>query len=122
MKNRINNVEKHFSEISSKLSSYVNKLASLRDCGDEVAKSISQYASKENYNQTLRLSLGEFSDVLFSIQEYRDAQVSFLILITFTFSSIKFLVLILFLSANFRFLSSSHYCYSKLFLFTHKCH
>lgn len=72
----MNNIGKQISDINSKLSTYINKLASVRDCGDDIAKSISSYASKENYNQTLRLSLGEFSDVLFSIQEYRDAQVS----------------------------------------------
>lgn len=75
IKDRINSIGKHFVEINSKLSSYNNKIANTRDCGDEVAKSISSFASKENCNQTLRLGLGEFSDVLYSIQEYRDAEV-----------------------------------------------
>lgn len=62
--------------MSSKLSSYIKELACLTNCGDEVAKSITCFASKETCNKTTRLSLGEFSDILTSIQEYREAQVS----------------------------------------------
>lgn len=76
LKERVNSVEKHFADLSSKLSSYVKKLTHLKDSGDEVAKCLSAFASKETYNQTLSLSMGEFSDILFSIQGYREALIN----------------------------------------------
>lgn len=75
IKERINNVEKHFSEISSKFSAYNKKVAYVRDCGDDLAKSILSFATKENLNITLRSSLMQFADLFIAIQEYRDAQI-----------------------------------------------
>ncbi|GFR01366.1 protein FAM92A [Trichonephila clavata] len=75
IKERIHNVEKHFSEISSKLSAYNKKVAHVRDCGDDLAKSILNFAAKENLNITLRSSLMQFADLFIAIQEYRDAQI-----------------------------------------------
>ncbi|GFY72535.1 protein FAM92A [Trichonephila inaurata madagascariensis] len=75
IKERIHNVEKHFSEISSKLSAYNKKEAHVRDCGDDLAKSILNFATKENLNITLRSSLMQFADLFIAIQEYRDAQI-----------------------------------------------
>ncbi|GFT12913.1 protein FAM92A [Nephila pilipes] len=75
IKERICNVEKHFSEISSKFSAYNKKLAYVRDCGDDLAKSILSFATKENLNITLRSSLMQFADLFIAIQEYRDAQI-----------------------------------------------
>ncbi|GBN57810.1 Protein FAM92A [Araneus ventricosus] len=75
IKERISNVEKHFSELSSKLSLYNKKLAHVRDSGDDLAKSILNFASKENLNTSLRSSLMHFADLLIAIQEYRDAQI-----------------------------------------------
>ncbi|GIY75729.1 protein FAM92A [Caerostris extrusa] len=74
IKERICSVEKHFAEISSKLSTYNKKLAFVRDSGDDLAKVILNFASKENLNSSLRSSLMQFADLLIAIQEYRDAQ------------------------------------------------
>ncbi|GIX94233.1 protein FAM92A [Caerostris darwini] len=75
IKERICSVEKHFAEISSKLSTYNKKLAFVRDSGDDLAKAILNFASKENLNSSLRSSLMQFADLLIAIQEYRDAQI-----------------------------------------------
>ncbi|XP_055950180.1 CBY1-interacting BAR domain-containing protein 1-like [Argiope bruennichi] len=75
IKERISNVEKHFTELSSKLSCYNKKSAHVRDSGDDLAKSILNFASKENLNSSLRSSLMHFADILIAIQEYRDAQI-----------------------------------------------
>ncbi|GFU78632.1 protein FAM92A-B [Trichonephila clavipes] len=75
IKERIHNVEKQFSEISSKLSAYNKKVAHVRDCGDDLAKSVLNFATKENLNITLRSSLMQFADLFIAIQEYRDAQI-----------------------------------------------
>ncbi|KFM56512.1 Protein FAM92A1, partial [Stegodyphus mimosarum] len=75
IKERINSAEKHILDINSKISAYVKKIAHVRDSGDDLAKCILHFASAENLNHTLRTALGQFSDILSSIQEYRDTEI-----------------------------------------------
>ncbi|KAG8190385.1 hypothetical protein JTE90_022028 [Oedothorax gibbosus] len=75
IKDRISVTEKHFSEISSKLAAYLKKLSQVRDSGDDLAGSVTSYASTENLNLSLRKYLMQFADILKAIQEYRDAEI-----------------------------------------------
>ncbi|XP_054714620.1 CBY1-interacting BAR domain-containing protein 1-like [Uloborus diversus] len=75
LKERISSTEKHISAISYNISSYLAQQAHVRDSGDKLAKTIDQFGSKETLNRTLRAALAEFSDILSTVQEYRETQI-----------------------------------------------
>ena len=70
---RINNVEKHFSDLCQLFGAYSRKLARVRDTGDLLAKGILTYAESEA--SSTKSSLTGFAERLSSVQDYRQAMV-----------------------------------------------
>ncbi|XP_071039759.1 CBY1-interacting BAR domain-containing protein 1 [Parasteatoda tepidariorum] len=78
IKERISNVEKHTNSICSKFSIYNKKLASLKDSGDDLAKSLQNFISKETLNQSFKFAIHELSDTIASLQNDREAQIQYI--------------------------------------------
>ncbi|XP_071958711.1 CBY1-interacting BAR domain-containing protein 1-like [Antedon mediterranea] len=70
---RIINVEKNFSTLCQNMSTYSRKVAKLRDAGDDISKTILQYA--ENEMQTTKAGMTGFAEQLSAVQDYRHAMV-----------------------------------------------
>lgn len=72
---RITNVEKYFAELCTAFAAYIRKAARIRDKNDELATVIQTYANSESVNKTLREALTNFSTILLSLGDYKDARV-----------------------------------------------
>ncbi|XP_033104213.1 protein FAM92A-like [Anneissia japonica] len=70
---RIVNVEKHFSALCQNMSTYARKVAKLRDAGDDISKTLLQYAESEM--QTTKAGMTGLAEQLSAVQDYRHAQV-----------------------------------------------
>ncbi|XP_033626877.1 protein FAM92A-like [Asterias rubens] len=70
---RINNVERHFSDLCQLFGAYSRKLARLRDKGDQLAKGVLAYAESEA--SSTKSGLTGFAERLSSVQDYRQAMV-----------------------------------------------
>jgi hypothetical protein len=70
------NAEKHLGAICEKIGSINRKQAKIRDRGDELAHNCVAYAVKEL--PSMRLGLDTFGKHLSTVQDYRQAYVSFI--------------------------------------------
>ncbi|XP_026328621.1 protein FAM92A [Hyposmocoma kahamanoa] len=75
IQDRITSVEKNFGELCVVFGDYVRKTARLRDMGDEVAKTLKDYANNEIVNKSLSSGLENLSITLTAIEEYRNCEV-----------------------------------------------
>ncbi|XP_013396523.1 protein FAM92A [Lingula anatina] len=75
IQDRIGQVEKYFGEICYHFGAYARKCAKLRDKGDEVCKSVMDYAINSTLNGTSKTGLTQFAEYLSAVQDYRNAQV-----------------------------------------------
>ncbi|XP_044743164.1 protein FAM92A isoform X1 [Chrysoperla carnea] len=72
---RITNVEKYFAELCTAFAAYIRKAARIRDKTDELATVIQTYSNSESVNKTLREALTNFSTILLSLGDFKDARV-----------------------------------------------
>lgn len=67
--------EKNLIELIQQMSSYVDKVARLRDEGDVMAIAVLKFAESEATFRSLRTGLVGLADKLATVQDYRHAQV-----------------------------------------------
>lgn len=75
IQDRIANVEKYFSELCTGFAAYIRKVARLRDKNDELAQLMLAYSDAETVNKTLSNALANFSTILLSLGDFKDARV-----------------------------------------------
>ncbi|KAJ2953845.1 hypothetical protein O0L34_g1476 [Tuta absoluta] len=75
IQDRITNVERNFGELCVVFGDYTRKTARLRDMGDDVAKSLKDYANNEIVNKSLSSGLENLAVTLTAIEEYRNCEV-----------------------------------------------
>ncbi|RZF42183.1 hypothetical protein LSTR_LSTR004332 [Laodelphax striatellus] len=71
---RISSVEKHFSDLCSVMAGYTRKVARVRDMNDNLAKNLQSYSEGEKINRSLKQGLGDFSNTLVEIGDYRNIE------------------------------------------------
>ncbi|XP_039280859.1 protein FAM92A-like isoform X1 [Nilaparvata lugens] len=71
---RIASVEKTFSELCSVMAGYTRKVARVRDMNDNLAKNLHSYSESEKINRSLKQGLGDFSNTLVEIGDYRNIE------------------------------------------------
>ncbi|XP_053557048.1 CBY1-interacting BAR domain-containing protein 2 [Bombina bombina] len=73
MENTVTNAEKYFGQLCTVLASHTRKTAKLRDKGDQLVKTLLDFANTEN--PELRSAIKNMAEELAKIQDYRHAQV-----------------------------------------------
>ncbi|KAL1512946.1 hypothetical protein ABEB36_002445 [Hypothenemus hampei] len=74
LQDRILSVEKNFAQLSHVFGLYSRKVASLRDRGDEVAKTILTFSNGESINKSLSAGLDDFADSISSLNDFGDVR------------------------------------------------
>ncbi|XP_053692073.1 CBY1-interacting BAR domain-containing protein homolog [Sabethes cyaneus] len=72
---RINAVEKHFSDLCGAFAEFTRKVARLRDKSDELAHITQDYSETEKYNKSLANGLSSLSKAITLIGDFQDAEV-----------------------------------------------
>ncbi len=74
---RINQVEKYLGTICVQFGKVCRKEARIRDCNDELAQHMFEFADRERINTSLRQSLQQYASYLSAVEDYRNTLVSF---------------------------------------------
>ncbi|XP_055639344.1 CBY1-interacting BAR domain-containing protein 1-A isoform X2 [Toxorhynchites rutilus septentrionalis] len=72
---RIDSVEKHFSELCGAFADFTRKCARLREKSDELAHVAQEYSAVENYNKSLSNGMSSLSKALTLIGDFQDLEV-----------------------------------------------
>ncbi|XP_058814276.1 CBY1-interacting BAR domain-containing protein homolog [Topomyia yanbarensis] len=72
---RINTVEKHFSELCGAFAEFTRKVARLRDKSDELAHATQDYSGAEKYNKSLSNGLSSLSKAITLLGDFQDLEV-----------------------------------------------